>query len=156
MRRRAVGQRLGNAPESRADVAREVGNLMEVEHPRVPVDARNRDGLACGHGSAHKGRRVPFIVKGERHQYALRREKIGARQEACNDGDGSGRPDLRGQRIAFGQHTRSQGGFRLPQRGALWANGVVTTGRRTHGSDGNASRPIRCRMAPTAGPGEDL
>ena len=64
--------------------------------------------------------------------------------------------DLRGQRIALGQHTRSQGGFRLAQRGALRADGVVTTGRRIHGSDGNASRRIRCRMAPAAGPGEDL
>ncbi len=109
----AVGQRLGNAPESRADVAREVGNLMEVEHPRVAVDARNRDGLACGHGSAHEGRGVPFIVKGERHQYAAAPREIGARQEACDDADGSRTPGfaratrrVRPARVAAGRLSR--------------------------------------------------
>ena len=118
----AVGQRLGNAlgvpGRRRARGRQSYGGRASARSLSTRGTATV---LPAAMAARTRARGVPFIVKGERHQHALRREKIGARQEARNDRGGSGRPDLRGQRIAFGQHTRSQGGFRVPQRGALRA-----------------------------------
>ena len=68
----------GNAEVPGDDVAIRIRDRVELEHPRLRVDARNDHRLARGERALHQRARVPLAAKGERQQHGRCARRIPA------------------------------------------------------------------------------